>query len=232
MSQYTGSTPDTLEPADTWRNDANCRNEDPELFFPKGYEGPWQLVIEQAKTICRHCPAVDACLRFALDNNIGHGIYGGLTDTERASLKRSTTRRHLAPADVTKRAEQARQATDKPHTLTTIFNERTVHTSDGHLTWTGTQQINFRGRKYTGHQVAFIADRGHYPAGRVTTDCGTPGCVLPQHLTDEEERGRCGTRSGYQRHVRNGEAIDDACRAANTDADRRLRTTGTTKVAV
>jgi WhiB family redox-sensing transcriptional regulator len=41
---------------------------------------------------------------------------------------------------------------------------------------------------------------------------------------------KCGTRSAYQRHVKNGEPIDPACRAANTDADRRLRTTGTTKV--
>jgi WhiB family redox-sensing transcriptional regulator len=39
----------------------------------------------------------------------------------------------------------------------------------------------------------------------------------------------CGTRSAYQRHVRNGEPIDPACRAANTSADRRLRRTGSTR---
>ncbi|MFF5980887.1 WhiB family transcriptional regulator [Streptomyces olindensis] len=39
----------------------------------------------------------------------------------------------------------------------------------------------------------------------------------------------CGTRSAYQRHVRKGEPIDPACRAANTAADRQLRTTGSTK---
>lgn len=38
----------------------------------------------------------------------------------------------------------------------------------------------------------------------------------------------CGTRSAYQRHVKKGEPIDDRCRAANTAADRRLRTTGST----
>jgi hypothetical protein len=42
---------------------------------------------------------------------------------------------------------------------------------------------------------------------------------------------KCGTRGGYQRHVRNHEPIDDACRQANTDADNRLRRTGTTKQA-
>jgi WhiB family redox-sensing transcriptional regulator len=39
----------------------------------------------------------------------------------------------------------------------------------------------------------------------------------------------CGTRSAYQRHVKKGEPIDDACRTANTAADRRLRTTGSTR---
>ncbi|MGW2692403.1 WhiB family transcriptional regulator [Streptomyces sp. NPDC001296] len=43
---------------------------------------------------------------------------------------------------------------------------------------------------------------------------------------------KCGTRSAYQRHVKNKEPIDDACRAANTKATARLRSTGTTKVSV
>jgi len=40
----------------------------------------------------------------------------------------------------------------------------------------------------------------------------------------------CGSRSAYQRHVRKGEPIDPACRAANTAADNRLRRSGSTKV--
>jgi hypothetical protein len=70
--------------------------------------------------------------------------------------------------------------------------------------------------------------------------CGVEECVLPAHFTDDLERkeqglpdprrrAECGTRSGYQRHVKRGEPIDDACRQANTDADNRLRRTGTTK---
>lgn len=39
----------------------------------------------------------------------------------------------------------------------------------------------------------------------------------------------CGTRRGYQKHRRDGEPACDACRQANTDADNRLRRTGTTK---
>lgn len=40
----------------------------------------------------------------------------------------------------------------------------------------------------------------------------------------------CGTRRGYQKHRRNGEQACAPCRCANTAADRRLRTTGSTVV--
>jgi hypothetical protein len=39
----------------------------------------------------------------------------------------------------------------------------------------------------------------------------------------------CGTSSAYSRHVRNREPIDEACRRAHTEADRRLRATGSSK---
>lgn len=42
----------------------------------------------------------------------------------------------------------------------------------------------------------------------------------------------CGTRGGYQRHRKNGQEACDACKQANTDADNRLRRTGTTKALV
>ncbi|MCC9307736.1 WhiB family transcriptional regulator [Kitasatospora sp. RB6PN24] len=38
-----------------------------------------------------------------------------------------------------------------------------------------------------------------------------------------------GTRPGYQRRRRRGETACEPCRIANTQADRRLRTTGSTK---
>jgi len=40
----------------------------------------------------------------------------------------------------------------------------------------------------------------------------------------------CGTRAAYQRHVRKGEPIDDACRAANAAGKREHQRTGTTQV--
>lgn len=51
----------------------------------------------------------------------------------------------------------------------------------------------------------------------------------PKAATTPREPAKCGTRSGYQRHRANGEEACAPCRQANTDADNRLRRTGTTK---
>jgi hypothetical protein len=84
---------------------------------------------------------------------------------------------------------------------------------------------------------------------QATTGCGTtkayyqhvmtgepvdPACQaasdgFEQQLTPPPGPPACGTRGGYQKHRRNGEPACDACRQANSDADRRLRNTGTTK---
>ena len=45
-----------------WRNDAACRDEDPELFFPVGTSGPALSQIARAKSVCRRCPAMTECL--------------------------------------------------------------------------------------------------------------------------------------------------------------------------
>ncbi|MFE7895394.1 hypothetical protein [Streptomyces sp. NPDC057412] len=39
----------------------------------------------------------------------------------------------------------------------------------------------------------------------------------------------CGTRAAYQRHLRRGEPVDAACRAANTYEAGRYRRTGSTR---
>lgn len=80
-----------------WRDQAACRQEDPDLFFPVGTTGPALGQIEQAKAICRGCPVIEDCLRFALDTGQDYGIWGGLTENERRTLRRRT-RRRLSPA--------------------------------------------------------------------------------------------------------------------------------------
>lgn len=71
-----------------WRHYSACRDEDPETFFPVGTSGPAVLQVEQAKAICRRCPVVDECLQWALESGQDAGVWGGLSEEERRSVKR------------------------------------------------------------------------------------------------------------------------------------------------
>lgn len=75
-----------------WRTQAACRDKDPELFFPVGNTGAALKQIEEAKAVCRTCPVIDQCLKWALDTNQDSGIWGGLTEDERRALKRRAMR--------------------------------------------------------------------------------------------------------------------------------------------
>lgn len=88
-----------------WLTEARCRTEDPELFFPVGNTGPAVDQIEQAKTICRECKVVNHCLEYAIKENQDNGVWGGLSEDERKSLKRKYARaRRSAQAIGTSRA--------------------------------------------------------------------------------------------------------------------------------
>jgi WhiB family transcriptional regulator, redox-sensing transcriptional regulator len=75
-----------------WREDAACRGEDSELFFPVGSTGPALPQIAAAKEVCAGCPVREACLEFAMSTGQGYGIWGGLTEDERRSLRRRRQR--------------------------------------------------------------------------------------------------------------------------------------------
>ena len=66
-----------------WRDDAACRDADPDLFFPVGTTGPVLHQIDEAKRICRACPAQGQCLAWALDQPTTDGVWGGTTEDER-----------------------------------------------------------------------------------------------------------------------------------------------------
>ena len=76
-----------------WRHRSICRDEDPELFFPVGTSGPALLQIAEAKTVCRRCPVVSECLSWALESGQDAGVWGGMSENERRSLKRRKTPR-------------------------------------------------------------------------------------------------------------------------------------------
>lgn len=77
-----------------WMNRAACLEvDDPELFFPVGETGPARIQIERAKEVCGTCAVRENCLNWAMFNNISDGIWGGLSESERRSLKRRASRR-------------------------------------------------------------------------------------------------------------------------------------------
>ncbi|MDR2975355.1 MAG: WhiB family transcriptional regulator [Propionibacteriaceae bacterium] len=78
-----------------WRHQAACLTEDPELFFPVGNTGPALLQIEEAKKVCTRCVVREQCLHWALEAGQDHGVWGGMSEDERRSMKRRAARSRL-----------------------------------------------------------------------------------------------------------------------------------------
>jgi WhiB family redox-sensing transcriptional regulator len=76
----------------TWRNGSACLDENPELFFPIGNSHLARLQIEEAKAVCGRCEVVQACLKRAMESDQDTGVWGGLSEDERRTLKRRNAR--------------------------------------------------------------------------------------------------------------------------------------------
>lgn len=80
----------------SWYQDAACRDQDPELFFPVGLTGFALLQLKEAKSVCARCPVQCLCLEWAVMAGIDHGVWGGMSEEERRTLKRRTGRQRAA----------------------------------------------------------------------------------------------------------------------------------------
>lgn len=74
-----------------------------------------------------------------------------------------------------------------------LFWRRAQPTPDGHLLWPSWDPkhgaaIRHNGRKQSAHRIAFRIGNQREPQGRVTSGCGQPGCVHPQHVEDQPMR--------------------------------------------
>jgi len=76
-----------------WRDKAACLDQDPDLFFPIGSSDQAYEQMTVAKRICLCCEALAPCLEWALESGQEAGVCGGLTETERLSLKRRNARK-------------------------------------------------------------------------------------------------------------------------------------------
>jgi len=67
----------------SWADFGSCTNADPDLFFPQpGADTAY------ARSICRSCTVRTQCLDYALESGQKHGIWGGMTESQRRRLRR------------------------------------------------------------------------------------------------------------------------------------------------
>jgi WhiB family redox-sensing transcriptional regulator len=74
-----------------WRHRGACLTKDPELFFPIGTGEVAAVQSEKAKRVCGSCQVRTHCLEWAMSANVD-GIWGGLDEGERRSLRRKARR--------------------------------------------------------------------------------------------------------------------------------------------
>lgn len=85
-----------IDGQDAWRDAAACRGGDPSLFFaPSYFEKRFEKDAREAraKAICATCPVRRPCLDYALSTREGHGVWGGLNETERRQVLRARSLR-------------------------------------------------------------------------------------------------------------------------------------------
>lgn len=70
-----------------WQFEGLCRTTSPEVFFhPEGERGPARRRRdERAKQVCAVCPVLDQCRTHALALREPYGVWGGMTEDERAA---------------------------------------------------------------------------------------------------------------------------------------------------
>lgn len=90
-----------------WRDDALCRDTDPDLFFPVGTTGPAISQIAAAKNVCQQCAAREECLDFALVTNQDSGVWGGTSEEERRTIRRRRAAERKAAIAAAKAAAAA-----------------------------------------------------------------------------------------------------------------------------
>lgn len=74
-----------------WSRRAGCAGHNPDLFFP-----PAASPGAEAKEICQRCPVTRECLDYSMRTDVKHGIWGGLNENERRSLRRKQARLRAA----------------------------------------------------------------------------------------------------------------------------------------
>jgi WhiB family redox-sensing transcriptional regulator len=96
INTTTPQTPPTHIPTNTWRDQANCKGRQPDMF-PKGHKDISYLAT--ARAICRECPVKTECLEYALEFPPAdmHGVWAGLTSRQLLDEQRRRGVRAVRP---------------------------------------------------------------------------------------------------------------------------------------
>ncbi|MHA6782175.1 WhiB family transcriptional regulator [Pseudonocardia saturnea] len=86
--------PEPVTEAWDWQLHAACRDVDSAMFFhPDRERGPHRTARDaRAKRVCARCPVLMECRRHALAVQEPYGVWGGLTEAERARILRTRDR--------------------------------------------------------------------------------------------------------------------------------------------
>ena len=72
-----------------WAGSAACVGE-PQLFFADDPDEPFERTVQReaaAVALCAGCPAREPCLRYAVEQRVSEGVWGGLLASERRGLR-------------------------------------------------------------------------------------------------------------------------------------------------
>lgn len=84
-----------------WMSEGKCKEVAPGVFFPSDGMG-----VLAAQRISAECPVVEACLEYALEHHIDHGVWGGASERERRRILRRRRLSHaVTPSAVSSSAD-------------------------------------------------------------------------------------------------------------------------------
>lgn len=88
MESLDGITYELVNNTTEWKWDAACTGMGPDLFFLE----PSQTLenkqrLAEARQVCARCMVRIDCLNYAMDNQIGTGIWAGTTPMQRKQLR-------------------------------------------------------------------------------------------------------------------------------------------------
>lgn len=92
-SQFSKHMPTPIYDNWAWQEKGLCNDaKNSEIFFYESHERGQDKAkrIELAISYCNACPVIEKCRQFALDTQQTYGIWGGLTEEQRLTIRQAT----------------------------------------------------------------------------------------------------------------------------------------------